>query len=329
MYTYKQYVINKILAAITVVALLHGYCAAANDSIVGYIKCPVLSTADFNAFCRNQHYDSAKIALAYKQEIFVPPVTDSIPETPVYTSHRFSIEKIEKSLKPDTPLQALLAYTAVLYKLIAEPVKMNKLVLATNKSADYYDRSLSAQSVFDSLSTAAWAFDCGGHAEMAKLFLDTFAGSKYVTKTGRLDHSAGDEVNHIVALVYYRDNNQWYGVAVDCQNGKIGPVKSTGPAILSVAEQRQALNGLLPDSLEIISLPDTDLRQKRNLVNQPFYSNVLPDDGCRYRLAFPQSGYKYERLTYSAIHYTWFKAGYVNLTNYKQNLLALLVKNAP
>ena len=83
------------------------------------------------------------------------------------------------------------------------------------------------------------------------------------------------------------------------------------------------------DSLQLVSISDEDLHKKRNLMNDAFYCNLLPDTRSVYHMAHPESGYKYERLTYSTLHYTWFKTGVMNLKNYKQNLLTLLIKNVP
>ena len=164
---------------------------------------------------------------------------------------------------------------------------------------------------------------------MAKIFLDSMSNKKYVSKTVQLARKNGDAVNHVVALVYYRQNYQWFGAALDCQNGKIGPVKNGESNFLSVARLKEFLDLGQEDSTEIISLPEADLHKKRNLLTDVLYCNILPDSTCVYHAAYPQSAYKYERLSYSTLHYTWFKAGLLNLKNYKQNLLTLLVKNVP
>jgi hypothetical protein len=301
---------------------------AANDSILAYAKNSALSEVGFSKFCEDQHYDSAKIALAIKDSIYVPESQNCGKDVPIFSKLTFSFEEIEKSLQQAGTLNALLAYTTSLYKLIPEPFKMSSLLPRPQKEIDYSIVTLSCKSIFDSLSTGAWAFDCGGHAAMAKIFLDSLGSKKYISKSVQMVRKNGDVVNHIVTLVYYRENNQWYGVALDCQNGKLGPVAKEGNS-LSIAQQKEMWDSGISDSSQILSIAESDLHKKRNLMNEPLYCNILPDSSCVYRAAYPQSGYKYERLTYSTLHYTWFKAGLLNLKNYKQNLLALLIKNAP
>jgi hypothetical protein len=320
---------DKLLAIIAFLfCLLSIRAKAANDSIVAHAQSQALTTEAFSDFCRTQNYDSLKMAMAIKHGIYVPESQNCGSDIPVFTNLTFSFDEIEKDLKQDSAFNALLAYTATMYKLIPEPFKMSSLLPANVKEIDYSNVSLSCQSIFDSLSTGAWAFDCGGHAAMAKIFLDSLGGKKYISKTVQLARKNGDAVNHIVTLVYYRQDNIWYGATLDCQNGKIGPVAKED-SFLSIARQKEILESGLMDSLRIISIAESDLRNKRNLMNQALYCNILPDSGCIYRAAYPQSGYKYERLTYSTLHYTWFKAGSLNLKNYEQNLLTLLVKNAP
>jgi hypothetical protein len=304
------------------------YIVAAGDSAVALIRCSALSPADFAASCKAQKYDSAEIAFYFMKGLYLPEDQKSVSDIAVYPALKYSYGQLKKSLQQNSTFEALISYTTTLYKLIGEPMKIGQ-TSRDCKRIDYLNHALACKSVFDSLSTGAWAFDCGGHAAMAKIFLDSLGKGKYISKNGQLNRKVGDEVDHNLTLVYYKENNQWYGVTVDCQNGKLGPVRAGTGSILTIAEQKTALALKQNDSLQIMSIPENDLHQKRNLMNSAFNCNVLPDDSCMYHLSNPLSGYKYERLTYSAIHYIWFKAGRLNLNNYKQNLLALLIKNAP
>jgi hypothetical protein len=320
---------KRIILAALFCFLLPLYSIANKDSIVAIIKSTALSQEKFGSFFRGQNYDSARAARALKSGIYLPEDQNCGGNIPVFPRLTFNRQQIVKSLQQTDVFNALLAYTTVLYKLIPEPFKMNNLLSAPPKVTNYSDHPLNCKSIFDSLSTGAWAFDCGGHALIAKVFLDSMGGKKYISKTVQLSRKNGDEVNHIITLVYYKENNQWYGVALDCQNGKLGPVRNGKDRILSLAEQKKLLELNEAGSLEIVSIADRDLHKKRNLMNEALYCNVLPDSNSVYHLAYQQSGYKYERLTYSALHYVWFKTGLLNMKKYKQNLLALLIKNAP
>ncbi len=321
-------IIKLIIALAAVFLVPHNYIYAVGDSAVAYIKNKPLSKADFAAFWQAQHLDSARVALAIKRNVYVPQDQTCSATVPVFGRLTFSYKQIEKSLQKNGTLKSLTAFTATLYKLIGEPV-----IISTkpkiNKAINYYNRALTCKNLFDSLSTAAWAFDCGGHSEMAKVFLDSFGHKKYISKTAQLSRKTGDEVNHIVTLVYYRENKQWYGMALDCQNGMLGPVKTGKDSIPSIAEQRAALNLSQTGAFEIRAIPETELHKKRNLMDDAFYCNVLPDKKSEYHLSYPQSGHKYERLTYSMLYLSWFKSGVIDSKKYAQNLVRLIVKNAP
>jgi len=324
---YKQS--GKLIIAFTATLLLvQCQTRKSGNGVVTYIKSQPLSKTGFAAFCTAQHLDIARVTLAISRNVYRPDDQNCGTEMPVYEKLNFSYGQIEQSLQQQETLKSLLAYTAALYKLMAEPVTLGE-ESATRKSINYFDRTLSCRNLFDSLSTAAWAFDCGGQAEMAKVFLDSLGHKKYYTKTAQLSRKAGDEVNHIVALVYYRQNEQWFGVAIDCQNGNLGPVNQNKDSIPSIAELSEALNLNQTAKYEVLSIPESDLHKKRNLMNHAFYCNVLPDSQSVYHLAYSESGYKYERLTYSMLYYSWFKSGIINSKKYGQNLVQLLVKNAP
>jgi hypothetical protein len=321
---------NRLLyVAAFIFILMQLRAGAAGDSIVVYIKSSALSEADFRTLYQTHHYDSDRVALVLRSNVYLAKDQNCGRDIPVFQSLTHSLDQIEKSLQKGNSFNSLLAYTATLYKLIPEPFKMSNFFPATSKETDYPHHALGYPGIFDSLSTGAWAFACGGHAEMAKVFLDSLGGNKYISKTAQLSRKNGDVVNHIVTLVYYREHNIWYGIAIDCQNGKLGPIRNGTDSILSIKEQRNMLGLNQADSLELASISEEDLHKKRNLMNDAFYCNLLPDTSCVYRMAYPQSGYKYERLTYSTLHYAWFKTGAINLKNYKQNLLTLLIKNVP
>ena len=109
----------------------------------------------------------------------------------------------------------------------------------------------------------------------------------------------------------------------------LGPVKSGKDSVPSIAEQKTAINLKQAAAFEMRIVPESDLHKKRNLMDEAFYCNALPDKKSEYHLAYAQSGHKYERLTYSMLYLSWFKSGIVDPKKYTQNLVRLLVKNAP
>ena len=319
----------KLIIAFTVIMLLancHG--RRAHNGLSTHLISQPLSKADFDAFCQAQHLDSARIVLAVQRHVYMPEDQSYRAEIQVEEQLNFNYGQIAESLQQPETLKSLLAYTGTLYKLIAEPVTLGNGP-KIKKSINYFDRSLTCKNMFDSLYTGAWAFDCGGHAEMAKVFLDSFGHKKYFTKTVQLSRKGGDEVNHIITLVYYQENKQWYGIALDCQNGMLGPVNHNKDSALTLSQLGLALTLNDTSEFEMLTVPEADLHQKRNLMNRAFYCNVLPDTQNVYHLAYPESGYKYERLTYSMLYYSWFKSGIINQKKYKQNLVHLLVMNVP
>lgn len=295
---------------------------AKRDSVVRYVECYPVKKDTLKAFLQQKGVDGMFVDMMEQNGFYFPNDSACTYTAPVYPPLQFNYSDIVNSLKQPDEFSALYQFTVLLYKLIPDAIDV------ADKPYDF--EKLAPQQIFDSLKLGAWAFICDGHAKTAEYYINHLAKNRFTVKVVSLDPDSGDVIPHALAFVYYKHNNQWYGLTLDCQNGKLGPIIKDSNNVASISELEVAAKNENADGkLSLLSLQDYTLHRKRTFVDRPMPCNLYPDKSCEYHVAYKNSGLPLERLSYSNLDITWFKRGFLDIDDYTNNLIKLLVKHAP
>jgi hypothetical protein len=123
---------------------------------------------------------------------------------------------------------------------------------------------------------------------------------------------------HVVNVVSFCEDNNQYILSVDIQNGILGPFyKSDSSLVLFNDMSKVAANDLM-----MLHFSDKVLKKKRNLCNEVFPCNFLPDATDQYFfIPNNESEYTLERQSYPINYYVWFVLNQVNEQEYLQTIL--------
>lgn len=136
-----------------------------------------------------------------------------------------------------------------------------------------------------------------------------------------------DQLNHIIAGLYYSEGNAEYALALDAQNGFIYPVKEDlGFYSLEELEELQD-DSLAMSNLNLYWLEDSILLQKRLFLKEVLPCNFLPQELSNYSKAPLASNYNFVRKGYSFHKYLWFDRGTINIEALKSEIITQLVLN--
>ncbi|MEX2410857.1 MAG: hypothetical protein WD607_05695, partial [Candidatus Paceibacterota bacterium] len=194
-------------------------------------------------------------------------------------------------------VEGLIALTSSLYQIFADPRMPQK--------ENYPYEKMSLDSILSNIISGVWAPQCGGISLISSRIINELGESNYFATAAHLD-----EIEHDICLVYFKEKTILYAVAIDVQNGIIGPIYKDSRKAVSLDELKHDIN--ITDNITLLHLNDSILRRKRNLYEEIPACNFFPLDIEDYHFAQKENEYKFEILSYSLHYYLWFKKNRLN-----------------
>lgn len=264
------------------------------------------------AFFDQNNISSSYVDTAIKKGLFFPTDTNCSQEYTV--ANKLDLEWIDLEFKKDiNKVDKLINITEVFYQLFADP--------QIPKERNYDLNQYSSHEIISNLKTGKWAPQCGGIAMISAKIINDIYGDQYKATPVHLDI-----VEHDGCIIYFKQGEKTHGLYIDPQIGKIGPINPLNGESYSI----DSLSMIVSFSKDfIIDLNDSIMQLKRNLQDNIQPCNFLPSGNNKYYFAKKESGFRYERLSYSFHDYIWFRSGKIKKEAFFEDIKSKIIENSP
>jgi len=249
---------------------------------------------ELSAYFHKCGIDTAHIAYAIEIKAFIPAETmeEEVRLLPYLTFDWLDLDNFDQS----DPFRSIWSMTSQLYRLFPDAFVV--------PSEEYEYDSKDLTSIISLLKTGEWTPLCADISRIGARIIEEKSGG--FVNAGIINL---DLVGHVLNKIDFFQNEDHYILALDIQNGKIGPVYAADSTLIRMDELKAKFERDDIDDLILLSLPDDVVHQRRNLYYDYVPVNLFPDSLATYHRAYPESGYQVERLTYSVHDYLWFQLG--------------------